>query len=523
MLVLVLVLRVPKFLNKAEGRRKKAEGSVPTEILTPPEREPVNFAHRRLDTLTPFGSGQRTKAFLLPSAYSCGERCANCPLPFLVKQFQWYLRTVAAIAILFSLAGCISLSSTEQSKTPEPSSSEQPETPLSSPGQPATPAVPSPETPVSLPPSSPSLPELTANRELLEQSWLIYRQQFIQEDGRVIDYQDSDRSISEGQAYGMLRAVLINDQTTFALTLKWAENNLRRRSPTGQFTDQLWAWKWGKSKEGKWGPIDKNFASDADIDAIHALIFAHRRWNRPEYLEIARAKLRDLWKYSTFAVPGGKRYLLPGPVEAFVLPDQTIHLNPSYFAPYAFRLFAQVDPDRDWMSLVDSSYQALEKSSQVSAVGLPSDWIALDTKTGKFQPLPPSSNLKSVYSFDAYRVWWRIAWDAAWFQSKEAERYLGTASKHLQTLWRTSSRIPATINLQGKQTVNYDATSQYAMLYTALSSLDPVTAQQILDKKLLPRYKQGIWDDESAYYTQNLAWLGLLPPTVIEPQLLRPE
>jgi endoglucanase len=60
------------------------------------------------------------------------------------------------------------------------------------------------------------------------------------------------------------------------------------------------------------------------------------------------------------------------------------------------------------------------------------------------------------------------------------------------------------------------------MLYPALRLIDPEMAEQQLEKKLLPRYKQGIWDDESAYYTQNLAWIGLLPPTVIKPELIKP-
>jgi len=422
------------------------------------------------------------------------------------KGSQGLVRLVAAVGILFSLAGCITISTSEQPQTPITPS------PRSSPKVSVAPVA-----------SSPSLPESTANRELLEQSWTIYRQQFIQEDGRVIDYQDSDRSTSEGQAYAMLRAVMINDPTTFDLTLNWAENNLHRLSDKGQPTDQLWAWKWGQAKPGKWGPIDRNFASDADIDAITSLILASRRWNRPDYLDLARTKLRDLWKFSTIAVPGGKRYLLPGPVEAFVLPDRTVYLNPSYFAPYAFRLFAQVDPDHNWLSLVDSSYDALEKSSKVSAVGLPSDWIALDSKTGKFQPLPPSNPLQSVYSFDAYRVWWRVAWDAAWFQSPEAQRYLSTATKHLQTQLRSSKPLLARIDLQGKPTVKYEATSQYAMLYPALRLIDPDTAEQLLEKKLLPQYKQGIWDDQSAYYTQNLAWIGLFPPSALDPQLLQPQ
>ena len=70
----------------------------------------------------------------------------------------------------------------------------------------------------------------------------------------------------------MLRAVLIDDPDTFAITLDWAEKNLKRLDPKGKAVDQLWAWKWGK-EQGKWGPIDKNFASDADIDAVYSSDF----------------------------------------------------------------------------------------------------------------------------------------------------------------------------------------------------------------------------------------------------------
>jgi endoglucanase len=220
-----------------------------------------------------------------------------------------------------------------------------------------------------------ALPKSTPNRELLAQSWETYRRRFIQGDGRVIDYEAGDRSTSEGQAYAMLRAVLIDDPASFALTLNWGENNLQRQA-NGKRTDKLWAWKWGRNAEGKWGAIDSNFASDGDIDAITALILASRRWNRPEYLDLAKAKLQDLWNLSIIVGHGGKLYLLPGPAAAFVGNASTLYLNPSYFAPYAFRLFAQVDPQHDWLSLVNTSYEVLEKSAPLSTVALPSDWVA---------------------------------------------------------------------------------------------------------------------------------------------------
>lgn len=419
---------------------------------------------------------------------------------------MWHFPKVAAIACLIGLSACVSSYSAANPKTPDE------QTPVAN-----VPTEGSSQNPTGL---LADLPESTPNRELLAQSWDSYRQRFIQSDGRVIDYEASDRSTSEGQAYALLRAVLINDPATFALTLNWSENNLQRQVG-GKRTDSLWAWKWGRKEDGNWGVIDSNFASDGDIDAITALILASRRWHQPEYLKLAKLKLQDLWNLSTISKTQGKRYLLPGPIAAFVPDASTVYLNPSYFAPYAFRIFAQVDPQHDWLSLVDSSYQVLEDSTKLSKVGLPSDWVALNTKTGQYQTLPASSTLKSLYSFDSYRVWWRLSLDAAWFNSPQAQRYLVTSTQHLQKLWSKQSGLPATIDLQGKPLVDYEATSQYAMLYAAMQIVEPAIAQELFVKKILPQYKQGIWGDQSAYYTQNLAWLGLLPPKAVPQRLLK--
>ncbi|MBD2019116.1 glycosyl hydrolase [Leptolyngbya sp. FACHB-36] len=355
--------------------------------------------------------------------------------------------------------------------------------------------------------------------ELLKQSWDAYRQRFIQTDGRVIDWEAEGRSTSEGQGYAMLRAVLMDDADTFARTLEWAERNLRRQT-AGKPSDSLWAWKWGQTPRKTWDVLDRNFASDGDIDAITALILASRRWNRPEYLQLAQTKLRDLWTLSTVAV-GDRRYLLPGPREAFQQ-GVTLTLNPSYQAPYAFRMFAQVD-SRDWLSLVSSSYEVLERSSVLSTVKLPSDWIALDLLTKRYSVLPESSSLRSQYSFDAYRVWWRVALDAAWFDAPEAKTYLQRHLGYLRELWRSQQRIPARLTLQGKPTVPYEALSQYGVLYTAFQTIDPVVAEQIYQQKLAPAYREGIWENPSAYYTQNLVWFGLVPPTALSPRLLHPN
>ncbi|HEY9639716.1 MAG TPA: glycosyl hydrolase family 8 [Coleofasciculaceae cyanobacterium] len=374
--------------------------------------------------------------------------------------------------------------------------------------------------------STPSSGTHSDTAQLLQQSWTAYKQRFIQADGRVIDWESQARSTSEGQAYAMLRAVLANDPDTFALTLQWAENNLRHPGDQHR-TDSLWSWHWGQNDQGNWQVLDQNFATDADVDAATALILAARRWNRPEYLQLAQTKLKDLWSLGTIALPNARpakpaRYLLPGPLSAFQPQPDLIYFNPSYFAPYAFRLFAQVDPDHDWLSMVDSSYQALDASSRVSLVGLPSDWVALNTQTGRFESVPLNSNLRSMYSFDAYRVWWRISLDAVWFKEPRAKTFLQDHLQPLQALWRSQSAIPARITLLGTPMASYEATSQYAMLYPAFQIVDPVIAEEIRQQKLLPTYKDGIWDNDSAYYVQNLAWFGLFPSAEVAASWLQP-
>ncbi|NJL46886.1 MAG: hypothetical protein HC929_04465 [Leptolyngbyaceae cyanobacterium SM2_5_2] len=77
--------------------------------------------------------------------------------------------------------------------------------------------------------------------------------------------------------------------------------------------------------------------------------------------------------------------------------------------------------------------------------------------------------------------------------------------------WQRDGRLPARLTLDGGAQSSYEATAHYAMLYLALSEVDPTTAAAIYRQKLQPAYRNGFWDSDVAYYTQNLAWFGLLP------------
>lgn len=350
---------------------------------------------------------------------------------------------------------------------------------------------------------------------LLRRSWEVYGDRFIQADGRVVDFQAADdRTTSEGQAYAMVRAVLINDRVRFDQTLAWAEQHLNRPG------DALWAWHW--VKQG--GIQDANFATDADIDAVTALILAARRWNCPAYETLAQQKLKDIRRLAIAEIRSprdrpSRRFILPGPRDAFQpLPELTI-LNPSYFAPAAYRLFAQVDADYDWLGLIDDGYVLLDRMTAVSPVGLPADWLGVNPQTGEFGPVPPKRSLQSHYSFDAYRVWWRVSLDHTWFGESRAAAYLQRNLRPLAQRWQAEQSIPAVLNLEGAAEVDYDATAQYAMLYPAMKQVDPSVASALFIRKLLGNYSRGLWDNNEAYYTQNLAWFALLPAAGPQPLL----
>lgn len=339
---------------------------------------------------------------------------------------------------------------------------------------------------------------------VLQTSWQAYKARFIQPDGRVIDSEGDARATASGQAYAMLRAVLMDDPDTFERTLAWAEENLRRSEE--QTSDALWAARWqpepGDTQEpdATATPLEPSlaaeFASEAEVDAIAALILASRQWGRPRYQTLARAKLAELWERATVDV-NGMRYLLPGSTTAFRPQSTLLLLQPASLSPSAFRLFAQVDSAHDWMSLVTSSYLVLENSPALSVVGLPSDWVLLDTASNEFQPVANKAERQTVYGADAYRVWWRVALDAVWFNERRATRYLRNQLWYLSEQWRSQQVIPARIDRQGEPIDNEEAIAQYAMLYAAFQVIEPAIAKQLYQQKLLPAYRGGVWDEGS--------------------------
>lgn len=225
-------------------------------------------------------------------------------------------------------------------------------------------------------------------------AWENYRSRFISGDGRVIDHGSlSNITTSEGQAYSMFFALVANDRTRFDLLLKWTQNNLAR----GNLANSLPAWQWGKHADGKWGVMDDNAASDADLWMAYSLAEAGRLWKDAAYSDLARSLALRILNEETVALDRLGRTLLPGP-RSFQLSDDIFRLNPSYYPIQVMRRMAELYPETEWDQVVTASINALLRSSEK---GYSPDWVLYKNKVG----FMPDTEKRAVGSYDAIRVY----------------------------------------------------------------------------------------------------------------------
>ncbi len=385
-------------------------------------------------------------------------------------------------------------------------------------GQPAPSRTPS-LTPIvsvsSAPTTGITRPDVNVLHTQLSESWTNYTTRFIQQDGRVLDPSDQAVSTSESQSYALLRSVWSNDQATFERVWHWTKDNLQTRPD-----DKLFAYRWGQTGNNEWRQIDKASASDADQDIALALIFADRRWSNTDYRPQAQAILDSIWQKEVVTV-SHKPYLSAGD---WAPAQDRPTLNPSYMEPYAYRIFATVDPAHAWPTLVETAYEVIKGCSETSLDGktaaqLPANWCGIDQKTGQFTTAQDYPSLTTNYGFDAFRTMWRVAVDYKWFGEKRALDYLKASSK-LRDDWKQNGKLAAEYDYSGKVVNPQENLAVYGGDLANLELTDPAMAAALVNSKLIPAYVHKVdpqdaartfsgWGDQNNYYNQNWVWLGL--------------
>ncbi len=346
--------------------------------------------------------------------------------------------------------------------------------------------------------------------QLLEATWLNYKTEYVQANTyRTVDTSSNSITTSEGQSYTMLRAVWMGDKTTFDGAWQWTQDNIQHSS------DHLFAWEWGETATGTYGVLTadngQNSASDADTDIALSLVFAYGRWQDPTYLKDARAIVTDIWNDDVIEAQG-KPYMSADDLEK-KSPTWAV-IDPSYFNPAAYRIFAQVDPTHPWAELVTDSDALLLQSmgadlGSSKSDGLPPDWFEINKTTGALQAVPITSD-DTNFGYDAMRVPFRLALDYEWYKDPEDLTILSKMSL-LQEVWHQNGTIPSISAHDGTVVTASEDASIYGGTIGYFMVADKADAADVYNQKLLFLYNPGAnaWKLPLSYYDDNWAWFGI--------------
>ncbi len=304
---------------------------------------------------------------------------------------------------------------------------------------------------------------------------------------------------SESQAYALLRAVWSDDRDGFLRTWQWTSSHMSN-------TEGLLAWKWNA------GVQDTDSATDADTDTALALLMASRKWGDPTLQAAGTSMAQAIWNHDVANVDGTP-YLVAGDWAA---DSNVLAINPSYFSPYAYHVFQEVDPDHNWLGVIDSGYQVLFDSSADTlggdhSAGLPPDWVGIDRTTGAMSPLSLGSDPTTTYSYDAPRTYWRVALDQRWDGDGRAAAYLAQAGFLADEVNR-SGAVRAVYTHDGSVGSTDSSVVGSAGALAALLTVDANAANRLYASAMVggahSRNGQAYWGDANDLYAQEWGWFA---------------
>lgn len=369
--------------------------------------------------------------------------------------------------------------------------------------------------------------------DALKTHWTAWKSRFVT-NGLVKgnDPQGNFRSISEGQSYGMLMSLWMNDQTAFN-TIWTATENSFWRSSRGYYA-------WLTSG-------DDNYAGDADQDICGALIFASALvdsgyWkdytvNGNDYKAKAKIVLKSI---ATNLVDKSNNYRInswPG------AGDGT--RNPSYHMPQWYPIFRQFDSVYSltgslsmWDNVATGAYDLINAQPN-SNKGMARNF---STGTGGYPSSGVSSPNNHDMGFDAIRVPYRMGMAAMWNHDSRAVKWCksvwstgfvrpdsagmysidgpslygwGTAGNNYQDSKYEVPMTDAMWAVSALGVADSDAVSAAAFLRMAqklqgygLSTLDYFSTYTVSDSTV--NTSQNIYPPNKNYFAQSLGLLGAI-------------
>ncbi|MCQ2608573.1 MAG: glycosyl hydrolase family 8 [Bacteroidales bacterium] len=314
-----------------------------------------------------------------------------------------------------------------------------------------------------------------------------------------IKFDDTQYTVSEGVAYGMLIYVYMANATNtkcqdhfdklYAYYKKWSDGH------------GLMHWK----INGFSSINGYNAATDADVDVALALCLAAKQWGKSskyDYAKEAETILKNIYSYEV-TTKNGIKVFKPG--DAW---DN--YGNPCYFTVASVGVFQQAQDElgftstRDWASVYSGSHTYLEKSQKN---GVWPNWAKWDGSLGT-----GNSGDADDFGWDACRVPWRVAWDYVWFGNTSSKNMMAKTIALLDAKgWAKSpSSVGFMTGLNGSGYSSISTTSMAGNVSwtgsVGCAFMTDASRQSNLDSY----YNQNVSATGGPYYAQTIQILYML-------------
>lgn len=325
----------------------------------------------------------------------------------------------------------------------------------------------------------------------------------VESDMAFINSVDSKDIRSEGMSYGMIIAVMMDDQTVFNKLWKFSKTKMQHQSG-----ERKGYFAWSLKNTAPYEFNDPNPAPDGEEYYVMALMFAKNRWGNGNgifnYENEANLILDEMVNKNN-----GINRALIHPLEKQIVftPDTNSEefTDPSYHLPAFTKLWAMWAKDNKQLfnEMTQVSRDFFVKTSH-KVTGLYPDYATFD---GKPKSVSYNNNSDKA-AHDSHRVIQNIAMDYLWF--KEDERQVNLAEKFLDFTYNEYQNgvngLVGVYSLDGTPLVNYNTQSQVAMNAVGAMITDKEYSKFFIEKLWNQETPEGMW----RYYNGIIHMLGLL-------------